>query len=252
MNRKNFVMVVLAAAAGVVPTVVRAAQPCPPPLVTVSGGTSATTNCPAATGSSYSTTFSSKEKPINEGGMWVNGKSTGGKWNDVQTIVGRAYGTALMDVERYADNVAHLTTSFTANQYAQGTVYRVPGYMNPSDAHEIELLLRFKITPGNARGYEVLWAQDGGVCVVRWNGPLSDYNLLSDGCPLIGKAVDGDVLRAEITGSTIKVYKNGALVVTASDSSARWNDGQPGMGFWPCPGATIDAYGWKAFQAGSL
>ena len=118
MNRKNFVMVVLAAAAGVVPTVVRAAQPCPPPLVTVSGGTSATTNCPAATGSSYSTTFSSKEKPINEGGMWVNGKSTGGKWNDVQTIVGRAYGTALMDVERYADNVAHLAGAYARVHFA--------------------------------------------------------------------------------------------------------------------------------------
>jgi hypothetical protein len=42
-------------------------------------------------------------------------------------------------------------------------------------------------------------------------------------------ASDGDVLRAEITGDTIRVYKNGSLVASVSDST--YATGQPGMGF---------------------
>ena len=121
------------------------------------------------------------------------------------------------------------------------------GYSNPSDAHEIELLLRFKITAHSARGYETLWAQDGGMAVVRWNGPLGDYTPLVDGVQ-IGQAVDGDVLRMEIKGSTIKVYKNGSLKATVSNTT--WTDGQPGVGFWPLPGATLTSYGWHSYTAG--
>jgi hypothetical protein len=199
---------------------------------------------------SYSTNFSVAENPISEGGKWVNGKSIGLDWNDVQTVPGKAYGAHLIDGPRYADCIAHLNTSFEADQYAQGTVSRVPGYRNPSDAHEIELLLRFRITANNTRGYEVLWAQDGGIAIVRWNGYLGDYTSLLEG-PNIGVAVDGDVLRAEITGSVIKVYKNGSLVATGPSNST-WTDGQPGMGFWPLPGAILASYGWKNYQAGSM
>jgi hypothetical protein len=188
-----------------------------------------------------------------EGGRWINGKSVGLDWHDVQTIPGEAFASALSGVtNRYDDSVAHLNTSFAANQYVQGTVRRVAGYSNPTDKHEIELLLRFKITAHSARGYEVLWGQDGGICVVRWNGPLADYTEL--GCtasPGPGPAVEGDVLRAEITGGVVKVYKNGSLVLT-SPADSTYGDGQPGIGFWPTPGATLENYGWKSYAAGSL
>jgi hypothetical protein len=218
------------------------------------GGTGGSAD-PTASGApagSYSTNFSLTENPISDGGKWINGKAVGLLWNNVQSVPGKAYASDFTGVpSRYSDPIAHLTTSFTANQYAQGAVSRVPGYRNIIDKHEVELLLRFQITANSARGYEVLWGQDGELCVVRWNGSLGSYSLLGSCLPdsASNMAVDGDVLRAEIIGTVIKVYKNGSLVLTASDSM--WTDGQPGMGFWPTAGATLASYGWKNYQAGS-
>jgi hypothetical protein len=239
---------------GLTPSIGRTATPCPPPQVDVEGGTSASTTCTIVSGNSYSTNFPATENPLSDGGKWINGKTVGLDWNNVRTIPGKAYPAEFVGTgdNRYADDIAHLNTSFTANQYAQATAFRVPGYMNSPDKHEIELLLRFKITAHSARGYEVLWGQDGGICVVRWNGPLASYSLLGNctGASPSMVAVTGDVLRAEITGSVIKVFKNGSLVISVSDST--YTDGQPGIGFWPPPGATLDAYAWQSFQAGSL
>ena len=176
-----------------------------PPAVTVSG------TPPPAPAASYSTNFNLTENPISAG-RWINGKAVGLDWNDVQSVPGKAYASAL--ATGYDDDIAVLNTTFAANQYAQGTVYRVSGY-SPGVSHEIELLLRFQVTAHNARGYEVLWGQTGEVNIVRWNGPLGDYTPLGAvSGPNIGAAVDGDVLRAEIIGSVIKVYKNGSLVMT--------------------------------------
>jgi hypothetical protein len=61
--------------------------------------------------------------------------------------------------------------------------------------------------------------------------------------------VDGDVLRATIVGNVITVYKNGTQVAQVADST--WTNGQPGIGFWPQPGATLSSYGWKDYRAGS-
>ena len=210
------------------------------------GTATALAPAPASSAVSYSTNFNLIENPISEGGKWINGKAVGLDWNNAQSVPGKAYASAI--ATGYNDPIAVLNTTFAANQYAQGTVYRASGY-SPGVSHEIELLLRFQITARNTRGYEVLWAHDGNMAIVRWNGPLGNYTPLVDNL-VIGRAVDGDVLRAEITGSVIKVYKNGSLVATASD--ATWATGQPGMGFWPKPGATMANYGWKSYQAGSL
>ena len=160
------------------------------------------------------------------------------------------------DPNRYNDSIAHLNGTFAANQYAQGTVYRAAGY-NPSPSkHEVELLLRFQITPHGARGYEIGWGISGYLFVVRWNGNLGNYTAIYDpGDPGIGPAVDGDVLRAEIVGNIIKIFKNGSLVATVDVTSMGgtvWGSGQPGMGFWPVDNASIDKYGWRTYQAGNL
>ena len=190
------------------------------------------------------------ENPIGEGGKWINGKAVGLDWRNVQTVPGKAYASETVEANnRYSDPIAVLNTTFAADQFAQGTVSRVPGYSNPTDGHEIELLLRFQITANNARGYEVLWGQGGNMAIVRWNGPLGSYTPLVDNLQ-IGAAVDGDVLRVEMVGNVIQVYKNGALVATATDST--YATGQPGIGFWPTPGSTLQSYGWKSFEAGSL
>ena len=237
-----------------VPAWARAATPCPPPQVAVQGGTTATTSCPTTSSSTYSTSFAATENPISEGGRWINGKTVGQSWNNVQTAPGKAYAAQIVGLSgsRYDDDIAVLNTAFTSNQFAQGTVSRVPGYRNAVDKHEIELLLRFQITANSARGYEVLWGQDGEIYVVRWNGPLGNYTALA-GIPdsAATKAVDGDVLRAEIIGSVVKVYRNGTLMLTAPADST-YSTGQPGIGFWPTSGSILENYCWKNFQAGSL
>jgi hypothetical protein len=203
------------------------------------------TPTPSAVG--YSTSFNLTENPISERGRWINGKAVGVDWNDARSAPGRAYASAF--ATGYNDPIAVLNTTFAANQYAQGTVHRAFGY-SPGVSHEVELLLRFEVTGHNARGYEVLWAHDGGIAIVRWNGPLGNYTPLREG-PNIGKAVDGDVLRAEIIGGAVRVFKNGSLVATGPTDTT-WSTGQPGMGFWPKPGSNPADYGWKNFQAGSL
>jgi len=198
---------------------------------------------------SYSTNFPLTENPISEGGKWINGKVAGIDWNNVATVPGEAYGAVI--VGGYNDDIAVLTTTYAAGQYAQATVHRASGY-SPSGGHEIELLLHFKVTANNARGYEVLWGISGYIAIVRWNGPLGDYTPLYD--PGTGPTpVDGDVLRAEISGGVIKVYRNGSLLATGP-ANTTWTDGQPGVGFWPTDrgGVTPANYGWKNFTAGNL
>jgi hypothetical protein len=252
MKRRD---ILLAAAAFLLPAIGSTQPPCPPAQFGVVGGTSASSApCPTAPGSIYSTNFTGAENPLSEGGKWVAGKAVGLNWNNPLSASGKALASVLSGAtgNRYDDSIAHLSASFVsfnANHYAQGTVYRVPGY-SPSGQHEIELLLRFQITANSARGYEVLWGHAGNLALVRWNGPLGDYTSLLSGVN-IGAAVDGDVLRAEITGGVIKIYKNGSLVATGP-SNTTWTGGQPGIGFWPVDASTPANYGWKAFEAGNL
>jgi hypothetical protein len=253
MKRKDLILT----SAGCFMFAVGCSQSGQPSEVDASIGSSAENPCASAAADNYSTTFAAAENPISEGGKWVNGKADGLLWNDVQTVPGKAYGADFIgSTSRYNDPIAHLSATFqvfTADQYAEATVSRVPGYSNPVDKHEVELLLRFEITANSARGYEVLWGQDGQIYVVRWNGPLGDYTGLGGlPAPGPGAAIEGDILRAEIVGNEITVCKNGEVVIIASDPDSMWSDGQPGIGFWPTNGSTLASYGWKTFEAGSL
>ena len=101
-----------------------------------------------------------------------------------------------------------------------------------------------------------MWGHSGYLAIARWNGPLGKYTALYDpGDPGIGQPNDGDVLRAEIRGDIIEVYKNGATVavvnVTALGGDV-WKDGQPGMGLWPVDSSDPASLGWKSYAAGSL
>lgn len=129
---------------------------------------------PGTTVSSYSTSFPLTETVLSEGGNWVDGRSLGGSWHNVSTTPGLAFCEST--VSGFTDGLAVLTTSFTSNQFAQGTVHRVAGY-NPGTNHEIELLLRFSLSNGNAHGYEILWGWDG-VAPERGQKPIP-------GCPVV-------------------------------------------------------------------
>jgi hypothetical protein len=226
------------------------------------GATSAISVPPTAGTSIFTSSFPSTENPLSGSGKWVNGKAVGLDWNDAQSVPGEAYASMLSGfngASRYNDSIAHLSTTvmtFPANQYAQGTVYRAAGYDPSPSKHEVELHLRFQTTAHNARGYEIMWGITGYLAIVRWNGALGDYTgLLDTGDPGIGAPADGDVLRAEIGGNTITVFKNGKSVAQVNVNSIPgtvWTDGQPGMGFWPVDSSTPKNYGWKSYEAGTL
>lgn len=214
----------------------------------------------------FVTTFPASETPIAQSSIWLNGGTDGTHWQDVDTTggsPGKAFGHGFagesFEGGEFDDPICQLKASFRAfnpNQFVQGIVHRAPGY-SPTSSHEIELLTRFAIGGGLARGYEVLWAHDGGMAIVRWNGPKADSSNSNHGfdelaSTTLAAAVDGDVLRVEISGSTITVQVNGSTVLTTTDTT--WTDGQPGMGFWPRTGGTVVKanYGWRSFKAGNL
>jgi len=212
---------------------------------------------PVSQASSYATAFASTENPLSEGGIWVQGGVDGGSWNNVKTDGANCIGASdtFYLTSRYADDVAHLKKSFfdfVDNQYAQGTVYKADGYTGNGGSHEVELLLRWEITNGNIRGYEVLFGVPGlgYLAIVRWNGPLGDYTALYADATSIAAIQDGDVLRAEMIGNQITVYKNTVQVAQVSDSA--FTEGQPGVGFWPVDGAIKESLGWKDFSCGNL
>lgn len=225
----------------------------------------------------FSTTFSATENPISESGIWQRGASEGVNWLDPKTASGHATADLASDAGnsnatgapastgRYDDSLAHLKTSFrtfNADQFVQVVAYKAAAY-SPAGQHEAEMLLRFAITANNARGYEVLVGHAGNMALVRWNGARGDYTALFE-AGSIGALVDGDVMRAEITGQNaacrIRVYKNGAeLTGNGSPFDVNvaggtvWNSGQPGLGFWPVDTGNVPAsYGWDSYTAGNL
>ncbi len=149
-----------------------AAEPCPPPRVSVSGGSSVATACEMTAGRRYSTNFNLTENPISEGGVWFN---NGLLWTKVRTANGLAFGTN-GPRNTYDDSYAYLS-GFGPNQQGEAVIYVSPSLVG--DPHEVELLLRWADSTHIARGYECLFNHHGGVQIVRWNGPFGNYSVLS-------------------------------------------------------------------------
>jgi len=212
-------------AGALIPGLAWAGEPCPPPRVSVSGGTSVATTCDMATGKRYATTFSRTENPISEGGVWFN---RGQLWTKVRTANGLAFGTNGAR-NTYDDSYAYLS-GFGANQQGEAVVYVSPNLVG--DPHEIELLLRWADSAQTARGYECLFNHLGIVQIVRWNGPFAKFTVLSGtGSGKLGRRlVTGDVIKATVVGNTITAYINGVQIRRATDSM--WTSGQPGIGFF--------------------
>lgn len=246
MRRRDFMLASTTAAAAVAfPRFGRAATPCPPPQVSVNGGTPVTTQCgtPAAPGAhSYSTKFPLSENPISEGGVWTN---VGVDWTFVKTTPGFARGTNLGN--SYDDSYAHLS-GFGPDQTVEITLQVVPGLPNDGVSREVELLLRWSDSQHVAKGYEVDLSYLGGIEVVRWNGAQGDFTV-TPGAGSTPRPATGDVVKATIAGSLISVYYNDSLVCTVND--ATYATGNPGMGFFIRPGASHDDFGITSFTASS-
>jgi hypothetical protein len=224
-KRRDFILGSANVAGALIPGLAWAAEPCPPPRVSLSGGTSVATACEITTGRRYSTNFNLTENPISEGGVWFN---TGQLWTKVRTANGLAFGTN-GPRNTYDDSYAYLS-GFAPNQQGEAVIYVSPNLVG--DPHEVELLLRWADSAQIARGYECLFNHLGGVQIVRWNGPFGNYSVLSGrGRRSLGRElVSGDVVKGTVIGNTITAYINGVEIYEAVDSM--WTSGQPGIGFF--------------------
>lgn len=223
---------------------------------------------PAAVVRSYATSFERDEDPISEGGMWINGRADGIDWIDIISGNGVGYGavsrmgaaerrgeqgnlSADPDAEPegdYDDPTGVLAGDWGPDQYAKGVVFS----RNQTEDYfqEVELRLRSSITPHSCTGYEVFWrclkTENAYAEIVRWNGKRGDFTSLARAVGSQYGVQDGDIVEASITGSVIKSYINGVLVLEATDDV--FTEGSPGIGFNFGVGDTNVDHGFRHFE----
>jgi hypothetical protein len=206
-------------------------------------------------GMSYATDFNLTEDPISEGENWVNGGDAGLDWHNVRAGNGYAYGTPA--AIRYSDPTAVLAGPWGADQYIEGVVYSAGP--DASQYEEVELRLRTTTTAHSITGYEIndrcLRGNPASYLqIARWPGPLArdigDSTMLFSQTGTDWGVRDGDVVRAEIIGDTIRVWVNGVLKATVVDPSPV-PSGSPGIGMNYGAGQTPSNFGWKSITAGS-
>jgi hypothetical protein len=183
----------------------------------------------------YSATFNYTENPISNGGKWISGgTATGGAFGDIATNGTYAYGKN----ERfpYGDPNAFLSGTWPSDQTVTATVHTTMDYSGAGCCYEVEIHLRFSARGSDEYGYEVncsLQNNPSYISIVSWDGPEGRFHNVtspdtSDYCK------NGDVLTGSIIGSTIKVYLNGSLKITATDTTcngaACHTSGAPGLG----------------------
>jgi hypothetical protein len=193
----------------------------------------------------YTTTFDLTENPISEGGVW---RRAGNAWTNVRTANGIAFGTDGITAD-YDDSYA-LLSGFGPDQQAEAVVFRSSD--QPIGVPEVELLLRFSDDANSARGYECLFNYDGGVNIVRWNGPLNSWTSLTvtGGAGNLGRKLEsGDVVKGTIVGNLISIYINGVLMGRATDST--FTSGQPGIGFFIRQGGNNTNLGLTSYTVSS-
>jgi hypothetical protein len=211
---------------------------------------------PVWAANSYYTTFPATENPISEGGLWINGGTTGLLWKDVRTTPGFAFGTQLGSEtcpSNCNDSTAVLTGTWGANQTVQFTA----GVPTPSTTvfEELELRLRTTITANSITGYEVNCSVVNGgngnyIQIIKWLGGLGLFTQLNGNTD---RCNNGDTYKATITGTSstvITVFHNGTNVMSVTDSSTPWTSGDPGIGMFVQGGTGLDAnFGMSNFAA---
>ena len=209
----------------------------------------------------YQTNFPATENPMSENGNWINGKTVGLDWGDIQTIggsPGHASGTNTSPncqgntLTGCDDSTAVLAGAWGPNQSACGTVYISPSLDRSGPFYEMELRLNTSISAHSITGYEFnysLHTSGTYAGIVRWNGPLDNFtpgiiNLTN--APVL---VNGDKLCILRSGSTLTLTRNGTTLGSATENT--YTGGAPGIGMFNDSGALSDdtLYGFSSFQA---
>lgn len=186
----------------------------------------------SAAANTYTSSFSSTQNPLSDGGKWLNGGANGVDWTNCQTSGGMVYGTmsgTATGNAQWDDSTCVLAGSWGPNQTASATV-KVPG-STPWGYKEVELRLNTSISGHNITGYEFNCSVQQGnnyMTIVRWNGALGSFTTLGSNFNQYCKS--GDVLQATSNNGNLKFYKNGQLIVSAADTF--YSGGAPGMGFF--------------------
>jgi hypothetical protein len=207
-------------------------------------------SCSESLPRTYSTSFPLTENPISENGIWLNGQADGLNWHNVVTLGGLATGTD--SPEAWSDPTAIITGTWGADQMVEATVYSV----NPTTSYyqEVEIRLRSQISAHIITGYEILFrclkTSSAYMSIVRWNGVLGDFTYLSQKYGSQYGVADGDVVKASIIGSEIRVYINGVLLDTVVDGI--FSAGNPGIGFNFGCGSTYTDFGFTELTASEL
>jgi hypothetical protein len=216
---------------------------------------------------SYKTDFPRDEAPVDEDGMWLNGKKDAIDFTDCVTSNGFIHGAPsrmnvlekraeqgnLDDSDEapegdYDDPTAILTGEWGPNQHGKGVAH----VESPTEEwfQEVQIRVRCKLEPHYISGYEIffrcLTGEKGYAEIVRWNGAVGDWTSLQrhEG-PEYG-VKDGDVIEATIEGNVIKGFINGEEKITVTDDT--WDSGAPGVGFNFGVGDTYDDHGFSSFE----
>jgi hypothetical protein len=210
----------------------------------------------------FSTTFPATENPISQGGVWISGHAAGNGctvtspafcFGDVQTTggsPGKAWGTVVSSScngnpgSDCDDSTAVLKGTWNKVQTAEGIIY-TNGTLT-SGFSEVELRLLTTISANSITGYEITCSVSGGnyVGMARWDGPTGSF--VSMGTNPTG-CTNGDDFKATVDANgNFTVYKNGAVVFTAHDTT--YTSGSPGVGFFTFSGNLSD-FGLKSFTA---
>lgn len=172
------------------------------------------------------------ENRISESNVWISGGLTGLDWMNVRTTPRLAFGTQ-QGSGAFNDSIAVLGGFWEPDQIVTATVHTV-NQQGGNVIEEVEILLRFKVTPHSARGYEInfraLNSSESYSEVVRWNGRLGNFTYLVMNRGQKFGITDGSVVKASITGNVITVYINDVQVSQVEDNT--YKDGSPGMGFY--------------------
>jgi len=216
---------------------------------------------------SYRSDFPLEETPISEDGAWLNGKTDGIDWSDVNTKPGLVYGAlSRMEVAEkrseqgnledesddpvgdYDDPTAVLAGEWGPDQHGKGVVYS----KNPTAEYyqEVQIRLRSTMEPHSCTGYEVFFrclkTDEGYAEIVRWNGPIGDWTSLERHVGAEYGVEHGDVIEATIEGNVIKGFINGKEVITVTDDVH--SEGAPGVGFNFGVGDTGPEHGFSSFE----
>jgi len=197
----------------------------------------------------YTTSFPATENPITESGKWLNGQADGLLWANCMTTNHFVWGNDNRGIA-YCDPTALLKGAWGSNQTVTATVKVINQPTGNGCCSEIELRLRSLISTNTNRGYEILFSTYSGndyVQIVTWHGPRGvegvGFNYVASTSGK-GAPINGDVLSASISNSTIRVYKNNSLILTGVNTE--WSTGSPGVGFY---GDTAPNVGFSSFTA---